>query len=79
MNELLITTAASDHLASLLRPLSPPAAPALPPGSRTAAALDRAARAWAGTHYSAASALHDHVHEVRGVLDRVRELDRSLF
>ncbi|AJE34178.1 hypothetical protein B842_11665 [Corynebacterium humireducens NBRC 106098 = DSM 45392] len=79
MDQLTITTAASDHLASLLRRLSPPDPPALPPGSRTAAALDRAARTWAGTHRSAESALRDHVHEVRGFLDRVRALDRSLF
>ncbi|NLA55363.1 MAG: hypothetical protein GX859_03540 [Corynebacterium humireducens] len=79
MDQLTITSATADHLDSLLRRLSPPAPPTLPPGSHTAAALDRAARHWTGTHRAAESALRDHVHEVRGFLGRVRDLDRSLF
>lgn len=73
------TTDATDRLTSLLRRLSPPTPPSLPPGSRTSAALERAAHGWTGTHRSAESALLDHVHEVRDFLARVRDLDRSLF
>lgn len=73
------TTATTDHLAQLLRRLTPPTPPTLPPGSRTAAALGRAAAAWGDTHRAAAAGVRDHVHEVRGFLDRARHLDRSLI
>lgn len=82
MNQLSLTAATSDtvaHLDSLLRRLTPPASPSLPPGSRTAAALERAAAGWTTTHRRAEAALRDHVHEIGGFLDRVRDLDRSLL
>lgn len=79
MDHLQLTSATADHLLTLLRRTTPPAPPTLPPGSRTAAALDRAAAAWAGTHRRADTALLDHVRDLQHFVERVVEEDRSLL
>ncbi|MCS5479746.1 hypothetical protein NYP18_08750 [Corynebacterium sp. YIM 101645] len=78
MNQIQLTAATFDHLGSLLRPISEPPPPELPPGSRTAAALHRAGIAWTGTHRRADEALRGHVREVRDLLSRAREHDSRL-
>ena len=75
MNHLQLTSATVDHLATLLRRTVAPAPPSLPPGSRTAAALQRAARTWTGTHRRADAALREHVQDVRSFVGRVRATD----
>ncbi|AJK69840.1 hypothetical protein [Corynebacterium marinum] len=75
MKSMQITSAAVDHLSSLLRRTSDPSPPSLPPGSRTSSALQRAARSWTDAHRRADDALHGHVQEVRVFTGRVRELD----
>ncbi|MDO5511897.1 hypothetical protein [Corynebacterium sp.] len=79
MNHLQLTSATSDHLLTLLRRATSPATPTLPPGSRTAAALDRAAATWSGAHRTAESALLDHVRDMHRFIERVAAVDRSVW
>lgn len=78
MNRLQLTSATSDHLSSLLRRTADPSPPSLPPGSRTAAALQRAARSWVDAHREADATLREHVQDVRAFAGRVRESDGRL-
>lgn len=75
MKTMELTTATVDHLSSLLRRTSDPSPPSLPPGSRTATALQRAAQIWTDAHRRADSVLRDHVREVSAFTTRVRDLD----
>lgn len=79
MDHLQFTTATADHLLALLRRTSAPSTASLPPGSRTATALVRAAADWSGAHRRAETALRDHVRDVHLFLDRVVATDRSLL
>lgn len=78
MNRMQLTSATSDHLASLLRRTAAPSPPSLPPGSRTTAALQRAAHSWTDTHREADTTLREHVQDVRAFADRVQERDARL-
>lgn len=78
MSHLHVTPAALDHLTLLLRRTTGPAPPALPPGSRTAAALDRAGASWAWAFREADSSLHDHVREVTRFTATVTGTDADL-
>ncbi|QGU05651.1 hypothetical protein [Corynebacterium comes] len=75
MNNLQLNSATFDHLASLLRRTSDPSPPSLPPGSRTASALQRAAQNWTDAHRQADSTLREHIQDIRTFADRVRDLD----
>jgi len=79
MDHLHLSPAVADHLLTLLHRTSVPASPSLAPGSRTAAALDRAGLAWSGTHQRAESALLDHARDVRAFCERVVEVDRGFL
>lgn len=78
MNQIQLTPATSDHLGALLRRTADPSPPALPPGSRTAAALERAGLAWTDTHRGADEAVRGQVREVRDFLGRVGQTDARL-
>ncbi|WP_460490640.1 hypothetical protein [Corynebacterium nasicanis] len=79
MDHLQLTSATADHLLTLLRRTTAPSSPSLPPGSRTAAALGRAAASWDSRHRHAESLLRDHVSDVRRFVERVDVVDRSAF
>lgn len=79
MDHLQLTSATVEHLSALLRRTADPSPPALPPGSRTAGALSRAARGWADGHRRADTALREHVRDVRAFADRVRDIDALGF
>lgn len=79
MNHLLLTTAARDLIAALLdRPLTDPSPPTLPPGSRTAAALARAADSWTLSHRLAGEQLRDQLRDTARFATSVASLDASL-
>lgn len=79
MDHLQLTPDTAAHLSTLLRRTSPPSPPSLPPDSRTAAALARAAVGWSDIHRRAESSLQDHLHDVARFLHRVADLDRNLL
>lgn len=79
MNHLLLTTTARDLITSLLtRPLDDPTPPSLPPGSRTAAALRRAADSWSLAHRLAGDQLRDQLRDTARFAAHVDALDASL-
>ncbi|MDO5670061.1 MAG: hypothetical protein Q4G50_08665 [Corynebacterium sp.] len=79
MDHLHLSPSIADHLLTLLARTTSPSTPSLAPGSRTAAALERAGLSWSDAHQRAESALLDHARDVRRFAERVVEVDRGLF